>query len=368
MRVCFLYTDAFSKHGGIQSFNRAILSSLHQLCFDFEMDIRATSLSDDYCDEKYFLKKKFKGFKKRKIPFFIYSLITAYRSDIFIVSHINFFLLGTLIKLIYPKKKIILTVHGIEVWKPFNGIKLKFLEQTNLILSVSDFTKNQILYHNQTISPQKIVVFPNTIDPYFIVPKHFDKPHYLFDRFNIDISTKVIFTLTRMDSSEAYKGYDITLKALHNLKNKIGKYIYILGGKSDIIEKNRINRMIKNYGLEDSVILPGIIDESELSDFFLMSDLFVLPSTKEGFGIVFIEAIANGTIVIAGNKDGSVEALLNGKIGFLVDPTDDNQISETIIKSFLTKSFDPYLNQKLMLENFEFGMFKKRLYSNLYNL
>lgn len=368
MRVCFIYTDAFSKYGGVQSFNRAILSSLHQLCFDVQMDVRAISLCDDDCDERYFLKKRFKGFKRRKISFFIYSVITAYRSDIFIVSHINLFSIGTLIKLFYPKKIILLTVHGIDVWQSFKGIKLKFLEQTNLILSVSDFTKKKLFYHNQTISLQKIVVLHNTIDPYLIIPKHFEKPNYLFDRFNIDISTKVIFTLTRMDSSEAYKGYDITLKALHHLKNRIGKYVYILGGQSDVNEKNRINRLIKNYGLEDSVILPGLINESELSDFFLMADLFVLPSRKEGFGIVFIEAIANGTIVIAGNRDGSVEALLNGKIGFLVDPTDDNQICETIIKSILTKSFDPYLNQKLMLENFEFGVFKKRLYSYLYNL
>jgi phosphatidylinositol alpha-1,6-mannosyltransferase len=368
MKVCFLYTDAFSKRGGIQSFNKAILISLHQLSFDYELDVRAISLIDDCCDERYFLTKKFKSFKNRKVLFFIYSFINAYRSDILIFSHINYYLLGVLIKLFYPNKKILLTVHGIEVWKSFSGYKLKFLNQINLILSVSNFTKNQILLHNSNISPEKIIVFPNTIDPYFNVPKIFKKPQYLLDRFGIDTGTKVIFSLSRIDSSELYKGYDITLRALYTLKDKIGRYIFILGGKADFVEKNRINKLISDYGLENSVLFSDVIDDSELSDFFLMSDLFVMPSKKEGFGIVFIEAIAHGVPVIGGNTDGSVEALLNGKIGYLVDPNDFVELSKTIMHALTTKFFDPYLRQKIMLENFEFNMFKKRLYSNLKNI
>jgi len=57
-----------------------------------------------------------------------------------------------------------------------------------------------------------------------------------------------------------------------------------------------------------------------------------MPSKKEGFGIVFLEALACGKPVIAGNKDGSVDAVLNGELGILVNPDDEDDIAKELIK------------------------------------
>ena len=56
-----------------------------------------------------------------------------------------------------------------------------------------------------------------------------------------------------------------------------------------------------------------------------------MPPTGEGFGIAFLEAMACGTPVLAGNRDGSVEALDGGRLGSLVDPTDVKAIADGII-------------------------------------
>jgi glycosyltransferase involved in cell wall biosynthesis len=55
-----------------------------------------------------------------------------------------------------------------------------------------------------------------------------------------------------------------------------------------------------------------------------------MPSTEEGFGIVFLEAAASGMQVIAGNRDGSIDALAEGAIGKLIDPTDADEVTEAI--------------------------------------
>jgi phosphatidyl-myo-inositol dimannoside synthase len=73
------------------------------------------------------------------------------------------------------------------------------------------------------------------------------------------------------------------------------------------------------------------VEDDELSDYFLLADLFVLPSKKEGFGIVFIEALSNGLPVICGNVDGSIDAIRNGELGTAVNPDSPAELEAAII-------------------------------------
>jgi glycosyltransferase involved in cell wall biosynthesis len=103
-----------------------------------------------------------------------------------------------------------------------------------------------------------------------------------------------------------------------------------------------------------------------------MADLFIMPSQKEGFGIVFIEAMACGLPVIAGNKDGSVDALKNGELGILVDPDDKDQILEALETELKDRDLKNKLKlktdlQKKVIDVFGFDTFKKNLKNNIYN-
>jgi glycosyltransferase involved in cell wall biosynthesis len=76
----------------------------------------------------------------------------------------------------------------------------------------------------------------------------------------------------------------------------------------------------------------GFIKEEELAQHFLLAGTYIMPSQNEGFGIVFIEAAFYGLNVVAGNMDGSKDALLNGQLGFLVNPNESREISQAILK------------------------------------
>jgi phosphatidylinositol alpha-1,6-mannosyltransferase len=107
-------------------------------------------------------------------------------------------------------------------------------------------------------------------------------------------------------------------------------------------------------------MMPGYIQDEELEDHFAMSDMYVMPSRKEGFGIVFIEAMYYGLPVIAGNIDGSADALLNGELGQLVNPDNIKELSTAIANVLENKtSLSP--DHSLLMQHFSYEAYKEKL-------
>ena len=103
-------------------------------------------------------------------------------------------------------------------------------------------------------------------------------------------------------------------------------------------DRGRVEKLIKSLGLASFVTLAGSVPQPELADYYNLCDLFAMPSKGEGFGIVFLEALACGKPVLAGNVDGSSEPLQRGQLGVLIDPENVGQIAESLI-AILTKTY-----------------------------
>lgn len=367
MKIYFLILSAFKFTGGLEKFNRAFMKALSDISAEQKFDLFLKSSHDKLPDERYISKDKFEGFEGNKIKFIFRCLIEAKKMELVFIGHINLAPVAILLRLLNPKIKFIVIGHGIEIWPKQHFFKKLLLRFADKILAVSNFTKNQIVTNNR-IDANKITVFHNTLDPYFKIPQNFNKPDYLLKRYGIDEKTKVILSIARINQYEGYKGYDKVLESLPSVKNEVPNVKYILCGKYTAVEGKRLKDKAKYLGVEQNFILPGFIEEKELTDHYLLADVFVLPSKKEGFGIVFIEAAACGAPVIAGNQDGSVDALLNGKLGKLINPDDESEISETIIE-VLKKPLSNKSNK--IKDYFGFDKFKEILlgilnYSNNY--
>lgn len=316
-------------------------------------------------NNNYFPAEIFTGFAAEKALFVMQAVQAGKQANIVILSHINLLVAGWLIKKMNPSAKIMLLAHGIEIWGELSKHKKNMLTCCDKILSVSHFTSEAIAAKHG-ISKSKLIVLNNCIDPFlnnevntFAIKNIRNK--YLFAEDDI-----VLLTLTRLSAKDRYKGYDVIIAAMVNLVAENKKIKYLLAGGCSKDEQQFIQQLIKDNNLINHVVLAGYVEEDDLAAYFSMADVYVMPSTKEGFGIVFIEAMYYGIPVIAGNTDGSTDALLNGKLGLLIPPNDPKEMELAIKKIIENKSaFQP--NHHLLMENFGYDAYKIKLEKILSN-
>lgn len=325
-KVLFLGLKIFST-GGIEQVCKNWLHALTILEQKKKITFRALSMHDENIDKHYISNSKIELFSSGKWKFGFKAILTAVQSDIVIIPHLHLSLFVLIAKLINPKLKIYTQVHGIEVWGNLSGVQERMLLQSERILAVSSFTRDSIVNRYPELS-NKVIVLPNSLDPFKKYSIDESKREKFRKKLGISDTQKLIITVGRIRFEEAYKGYDKTIEALQLLKDDNISFHII--GKYDDIEKQRIFEYLIKYDLIGQVKLVGYVSEEELDSYYQAADLFVMPSKGEGFGLVFIDAMAHGLRVIGGNVDGSVDAIEKIDANGLVDPNNIVEISEKI--------------------------------------
>lgn len=336
-KVVLLTLDSFGTTGGIQKMTRTLMLALFQLCKEDKFDYNVLSLYDtaQNLDTRYVPQSHFKGFNKRKARFLYHTLRTIKAQDTVVLTHINLASLALLIKLLKPNCQLLLIAHGIEVWRKLPLHKRLLLKFATKIVCVSRYTRQQMI-DLHAVPSEKCVVLNNSIDPFIALPDEIKRPTDLLTRYGVTNQTPLLYTLTRLATTEQYKGYDKVIAVVGRIKQHYPGIKYIIAGPYDPTEGERVRQLIYAADASDQVILTGMLDENELPDHFQLADVFVLPSKKEGFGIVFIEAMACGLPVICGNADGSVDAVLDGQLGKAINPDDTAEL-EHAIKEMLSE-------------------------------
>lgn len=262
----------------------------------------------------------------------------------------------------------VVVAHGIEVWGRISTLRRKALCAADRVLAVSRYTASR-LCADQGVAAERIALLPNTFADDRFRPG--PKPPALLARYGLAPDRKIIYTLCRLAAGERYKGYDLLLEALPAIRAMIPEVHYVIGGTGDDLP--RLQTLIRARGLAAHVTLAGFIPSEELPDYYRLCDVFAMPSTGEGFGIVFLEAMATGKPVLAGNRDGSTDALCDGRFGVLVDPADAVQIATALTEILLGQGSNPLIFEGSELHRqvvAEFGQdrFRQRLVASLNGL
>jgi len=247
----------------------------------------------------------------------------------------------------------LISCHGIEVWSPQPAEKLKTLRRAHRLICVSEFTRPSLLTA-LPLQPGQVITLPNSIDPPPIEDSRDTSRRWLQEQHRIPQDHHIIFSLARMHPADREKGYGKTLEAVARLNRDGHPCTYIAGGGGE--DGAWLQERASVYGCTDKLVCPGLLPEDLLPRYYQGSDIFALPSKKEGFGLVFLESLFCGTPVLAGNRDASPEPLLGGELGLLCNP---DSVSELYcaLKSFIETRDHPLKNASRLMQrvNQEFG-------------
>jgi phosphatidylinositol alpha-1,6-mannosyltransferase len=204
-----------------------------------------------------------------------------------------------------------LQLHGIEAWHRPGRLRRAAAGRADLLVAVSRCTRARALAWWDG-EPWRARVLPNTVDAAF-APGPRDAA--LAARLGID-GGPVLLTVGRLAAAEAYKGHDRVLRALPSLLARWPGLQYVVAGDGD--DRPRLEAVARELGVDGRVRLAGAVPRAELPGLYRLADAFAMPSTGEGFGIAFLEAMACGVPALGLEGDGSVDALGDGEFGLVV--------------------------------------------------
>ena len=229
-----------------------------------------------------------------------------------------------------PHVHFLTTFHGIYAEKPaikrwYNSVMLK----GDAVIANSEFVKNHIVeVYGDTGKPIYVVHRGNDLerfDPAAIDPSAVDATR---KSMGANADTPLILMVGRLTS---WKGQAVLLSALAELKD-VPWVAALAGSTENTAYKQKLERMVKGAGIEDRIHLLGGRDDVPL--LYRAADIAVSASTEpEAFGRVAIEAQAMETGIIATAHGGSLETVIDGETGFLVEPS-----NPTALKAALSKA------------------------------
>jgi phosphatidylinositol alpha-1,6-mannosyltransferase len=324
LRVLALVSDAFGGRGGIAQYNRDFLSSLAE-CDDVSDVIVLPRVSATPLGTLPSGVRHLPPVQGR----LAYSLAAlraarAHRPiDVVFCGHLFIAPLAAVIaRLLHARLWV--QVHGIETWQELSRLHRQSVEAADLVTAVSRYTRRRLLEWIG-IDPARVKVLPNTVHPRF---NPGPKSSYLLDRHDAR-GKKILMTVSRLASSERYKGHDRVIRSLPQILLHHPEAIYIIVGDGD--DRPRLAALASEFAVEDKVRFAGPVASEELPDYYRLANVLVMPSTGEGFGIVFLEAMACAINVIGGNQDGSVDPLGDGAVGSAIDPRDSDELVAAIL-------------------------------------
>jgi len=319
-RVLLLVTGVFMK-GGIQRFNHTLLAALSAL--DLECDV--LSLHDSFQSagqHDFGMSTSIRGFSGSRWQFSkcAFKSIMGNRYDWILIGHINLLVFTIAALLIRPfsRTRAVLVAHGIEVWNHIGRLRRLALLRLHKTLCVSRHTRQRVLDQVPRLHNDRVMIFPNCLCSTWADLDPSPRRSASDMRFVLSVS--------RLERGDRYKGIVTVIEAMSQLDDLSLHYI-VVGQGNDVVF---LREVAARCGVAQRVHFLHGISDAQLVNMYAQCQAFVLPSGKEGFGIVFLEAMYFRAPVIAAAEKGALDVVKDGETGLLVRFGDSMGIKRAI--------------------------------------
>ena len=314
--------------GGIQRAGRHLALLLSEFATAKQMEYRLLSLNDSQelhrmrVGEREFV---FTGAARGKAAFTAAALkATLRRPQLALAAHPNLAPIVGGMKVFAPRMKSVICTHGVEVWEPLSRIRRRALQRATIVLAPSRTTADFVV-SVQGVAPERVRVLHWALDPDFetrLAGTHCNELPKDFPR------GRVILTVGRWLAAERYKGMDTLIQCLPRLLLRWPDVQLAIVGSGD--DRDWLENICKVSGVRSHVYFFTDLNYAQLSACYAAAEIFALPSRGEGFGFVYLEAMARGKPVIGGAHGGAPEVIRDGVTGYLVSHGDSMQLASSL--------------------------------------
>lgn len=213
-------------------------------------------------------------------------------------------------------------IHGIEVWRPLTQEQRTVLQGAALRVANSAFTATRAVAMHPGIGP--VVPCPLALAPETFSVRRPTAP------LKCEPGPRAVMLVARMSASERYKGHDELLAAWPGVLACVPDARLICVGEGDDV--SRLQAQARASGIEKTVVFPGFVSESELTTLYRHAAVFAMPSRGEGFGLVYLEAMAERLPCIGAVEDAAGEIIVDGETGFLIRQADHEALTDRLVR------------------------------------
>ncbi len=314
--------------GGIQRASRHLAFVMSEYAASHKLEYRFLSLNDTQELHRMRIMDRefvFTGADRGKLRFAVNALRAARRhARLALAAHPNLAPILRPMRVFAPKMKTIVCTHGIEVWEPLPARRRDALCRATLVLAPSCATRDHLI-SVQGVAADRIRVVPWALDPDFETKAAAGPRSVLPGDFP---PGRVILSVGRWVATERYKGMDTLILAMSHLLLRWPELQLVIVGSGD--DREWLEQIARDSGVQKHVHFLTDIPYSQLSACYEAAEIFALPSRGEGFGFVYLEAMAHGKPVIGGAHGGAPEVIVDGTTGYLVQHGETVQLATSI--------------------------------------
>ncbi len=331
----FIFLEIFNSEGGIQSYVKDLLQAY--LSLTGQTDTRTTAEVfllrdapgcenplDVYPLKFHYLKSQHPLLGRLRLTLGLLNCLWQRRPSHVFCGHIK---LAPLTQLLCQRWGVPYTVltYGKEVWYPLPDRERQALAASAGIWTISRYSRDRLCDAND-INPQKVQILPCVVDGNVFTPG--PKSPALVARYGL-AGGKVLMSVARLWPTDVYKGVDVTIRALPAIAQVFPEVKYLVIGRGD--DQPRLAQLAKDLSVSDRVVFAGFVPTPDLPEHYRLADAYIMPS-QEGFGIVYLEAMACGKPVLAGDADGSADPLQDGRLGWQVPHREPEAVAAACIE------------------------------------